>query len=198
VQPKARRYFTPEEYLAIEREAEYKSEYFDGEIFALAGASREHCIISGNIHALLHAQLRGRACNVYISDMRVKVDALGKYTYPDVVVACDERFEEAHGDTLLNPRVIFEVLSPSTSAYDRGRKFAHYDRVESLGEYYLVHQDHRHVESYFREADGSWHHSGAVGIGSGIVIPTIGCELELADIYEGLAIPETADELAWL
>lgn len=197
MQPKARRYITPEEYLAIEREAEYKSEYFDGEIFALAGASRAHCLLTSNIVGLLHGQLRGRSCNVYASDMRVKVESLGKYTYPDVVVACDERFEDEHGDTLLNPRVIIEVLSPSTSAYDRGRKFAHYRRIESLREYYLVHQECRHIESHFREDDGSWHHSGAVGVGSYIIIPTIGCELDLADVYEGLAIPESADVLPW-
>ena len=121
-QPEA--YFTPEEYLAMERKAETKSEYHAGRIYALAGASESHVLIASNLVVSLGAQLRGRPCRVYASDMRVKVTTFGMYTYPDVVVVCGQgRFEDTRRDTLLNPTVIVEVLSPSTEGYDRGRKF---------------------------------------------------------------------------
>src|SRR2546423_7792204 len=114
-------YFTPEQYLALEREAEYKSEYINGQIYAMSGASREHNLIAVNIVSELHALLRGQPCEAYMSDMRVKVSQTGMYTYPDVVAVCGgPRFEDEHGDTLINPTVIVEVLSPSTEAYDRG------------------------------------------------------------------------------
>src|SRR5919198_4874617 len=119
--------YTPEEYLALERAARHKSEYVNGRIYALAGASRAHNLIVVNVSAELRAQLRGRPCETYASDMRVKVSQTGLYTYPDVVVVCGEpRFEDAQVDTLLNPTVIIEVLSESTESYDRGEKFAHY------------------------------------------------------------------------
>lgn len=118
---------TPDEYLAIERQAKLKSEYFDGEMYAMAGASREHNIIVANLIRLLGNQLVEKPCTVYPSDMRVKVTEMGKYTYPDVVVACEEElFEDDHNDILLNPILIIEVLSDNTEAYDRGKKFKHY------------------------------------------------------------------------
>jgi Uma2 family endonuclease len=122
-------YCTPEEYLARERMAEAKSEYRDGEAYAMAGASRAHNLITGNIFAQFHAALRNRPCETYMNDMRVKVAKSRLYTYPDVVVVCGEpRFEDSKGDVLLNPTVIVEVLSPSTASYDRGDKFFHYRR----------------------------------------------------------------------
>ncbi|HEX7956720.1 MAG TPA: Uma2 family endonuclease, partial [Pyrinomonadaceae bacterium] len=115
---------TPDEYLAVERGSEVKSEYLAGEVFAMVGASRRHNLIASNIIRVLGNQLLERPCNVYPSDMRVKVGAIGKYTYPDVTVACaEEMFDDAEQDTLLNPLVIVEVLSESTEAYDRGKKF---------------------------------------------------------------------------
>ena len=115
---------TPEEYLAIERQAQCKSEYFEGEIFAMSGASPEHNQIAANVLAEIHTQLKKRPCRVFMSDMRVKVSPTGLYTYPDVVAFCDPpRFDDKQKDTLLNPLVIIEVLSDSTEAYDRGKKF---------------------------------------------------------------------------
>src|SRR5215510_15498100 len=114
-------HLTPEEYLALERKAGYKSEYFAGEIFAMSGASEQHNLIVANVVATLHTQFRNRPCKVYASDMRVKVSPTSLYTYPDVVALCSEpRFDDDQKDTLLNPTVIIEVLSPSTEAYDRG------------------------------------------------------------------------------
>ena len=128
-------HLTPAEYLALERKATTKSEYFEGQIYATSGASRAHNLIVANLISAFHAQLSERAYEVYANDMRVKVDATGLYTYPDVLVVCDEpRFENADLDTLLNPTVLVEALSPSTEAYDRGEKFSHYRHLESLQE----------------------------------------------------------------
>lgn len=145
--PQSRRPLTPAEYLALERQAEVRSEYFQGEAFAMAGGSQRHNLIVANLLRLLGNQLVSRDCNVYPSDMRVKIEALGKYTYPDVAVACGEnRFEDEHRDVLLNPVVLFEVLSQSTEAYDRGKKFEHDQALDSLREYLLVSQDACRVE----------------------------------------------------
>src|SRR5689334_10624198 len=129
----ARTRYTPQEYLALERGSPLKHEYYNGSIFVMAGASREHNLITLNLGGELRAQLRDRPCETYVSDMRVLVARTGLYTYPDIVIVCGERqFEDAEADTLLNPTVLFEVLSPSTEAYDRGKKSAHYRRLESL------------------------------------------------------------------
>jgi Uma2 family endonuclease len=186
-QPKP--YYTPAEYLALERAAEYKSEYLAGEIYALPGAGEEHNTLTLNIAAELRTQFRGRPCRVYASDLRVKVAAGGLYTYPDVVAACGElRFEDGHRDTLLNPTVIFEVLSPSTEAYDRGKKFAHYRRLESLMEYLLVAQDEVHVEHYTRQGS-DWLLQEARDLGDAIHLPSVGGMLSLAVIYENVEFP---------
>jgi Uma2 family endonuclease len=133
---------TPNEYLILERQAPYKSEYRDGQIVAMSGASRQHNIITANVVAELHAQLKQRSCTVLPSDMRVKVTSTGLYTYPDVVVVCGEAlFDDNQQDTLLNPTLIVEVLSKSTEAYDRGDKFKHYRHLPSLAEYLLISQD---------------------------------------------------------
>ena len=155
---------TPEEYLALERKSEHKSEYFNGEMFAMTGASEPHNLIAGNVFASLHFQLRTRQCKVYPSDMRVKVGPVGLYTYPDVTVVCGEaRFDDAQKDTLTNPTIIVEVLSASTEGYDRGKKFEHYRKLESLAEYFLFAEndpnDRTKVETYFsdfRSVNGAW------------------------------------------
>ena len=133
------KHYTPEEYLALERQAQYKSEYYAGEIFAMAGASRWHNLIVTNVLRELSLQLKGRPCTTYPSAMRVKISPTGLYTYPDVTVVCGAaRFEDTQQDTLLNPTLIVEVLSESTEAYDRGGKFAHYRKLNSLLEYVLI------------------------------------------------------------
>src|SRR5947209_59661 len=153
--PKPR--FTPQEYLAREREAKYKSEYLYGDIVAMAGASEQHNLITTNIVRELSLQFKGRPCRAYASDMRVKVSDSGLYTYPDVAAVCGEaRFEDVKRDTLLNPTVIVEVLSESTEAYDRGDKFALYRGLETLTDYLLVAQDTVRVEHFVRQPEGRW------------------------------------------
>ena len=135
-------YLTPAEYLAFERQSDVKHEYFRGELFAMAGASRQHVTISTNLAYLLVGQLKGRPCDVFNGDMRVKVSPTGLYTYPDASVVCGRpRFEDKELDVLLNPTVIVEILSKSTEAYDRGEKFAQYRTLDTLTDYLLLSQD---------------------------------------------------------
>ena len=182
-QPQAR--YSPQEYLKLERQAEYKSEYVNGEIFAMSGASEEHNLIVMNVAAALHTQFRGRPCKVYANDMRVKVSPTGLYTYSDVVAVCGEaQLEDAHLDTLLNPTLLVEVLSSSTEAYDRGEKAEHYRRLPSLAEYLLISQDKPHLEHYRRQADGRWLLSEASQLHALISLPTIDCTLRLAAVYD--------------
>ncbi len=179
---------TPEEYLAAERKAETKSEYFGGEVFAMVGASRRHNLMAANIIRVLGNGLLDRPCNVYPSDMRVKVSATGKYTYPDVVVACEpEQFDDAENDTLLNPVVIVEVLSASTEAYDRGKKFEGYQQIGSLTEYILVAQEAYRIEQYVRQSDKVWRYSEYHDAGEVLKISLIECELALKDVYAKVA-----------
>jgi len=160
-----RRLFTSQEYLIIERNSQYKSEYLAGEIYLLAGASKPHNLIAGNIFASLHAQMKNRPCRVYMSDMRVKVSPTGLYTYPDIAALCgEELFEDEEQDTLLNPGVIIEVLSKTTESYDREEKFEHYKRIDSLKEYRLVSQKKYYLEHYTRQPNNQWRLSQASGL----------------------------------
>ncbi len=175
--------FTPEEYLARERKALTKSEYRDGQIHAMPGASRAHNLITVHVTGELYIQLRTRTCEVYPSDMRVKVSAAGLYTYPDIIVVCDEpRFEDSHFDTLLNPTVLIEVLSPSTAAYDRGEKFRRYQYLDSLCEYIPISQDRVRVEHYLRREQG-WNLTEFHSLADVCQLTSIGCELSLQAIY---------------
>ena len=179
-----KRYLTSEEYLAKERKADDKSEYFQGETFAISGASREHNLIAGNINREAGNQLRNRPCEVYQSDMRVKVSRTGLYTYPDVVIACGKpQFEDAEVDTLLNPTVLFEVLSETTEDYDRGKNSAHYRTLPSLQEYVLVAQDKCHVEQFTRQPDNRWLLWETDDLESVLNLPSVSCQLKLTDVY---------------
>jgi Uma2 family endonuclease len=175
-----------EDYLAAERRAETKSEYLDGEVFAMSGASREHNLIAVNVTASVHGQLKGSACEIYAGDMRVHVPATGLYTYPDVTVVCGEpRFEDGEEvDTLLNPTLLIEVLSPTTEGCDRGKKFAHYRTLESFREYVLIAQEEVRVELFTRQEDGHWLLSEASRLEERLPLASIGCELRLADVYD--------------
>ena len=182
--------FTPEEYLARERKALDKSEYRDGRIYAMPGASREHNLITVNVTGEFYIQLRTRSCEVYPSDMRVKVSAAGLYTYPDVIVVCDEpRFDDTHFDTLLNPTVLIEVLSPSTAAYDRGEKFRRYQYLDSLCEYVLISQDTVCVEHYLRERQ-TWDLTEFRSLDDVFSLVSIGCKLSLQAIYAKVQFSE--------
>lgn len=176
---------TPEEYLAIDRAADQRSEYLAGEMFAMAGASETHVTITANILYLLVGQLKERPCKAYGSDMRLKVSATGLYAYPDLMVVCGEvRFEDGRKDILLNPTVLIEVLSESTEAYDRGRKFGHYQTLETFTDYLLIAQDQPRIEHFTRQPDGRWLYAAYDGLEETVPINSIGCELPLADVYD--------------
>jgi Uma2 family endonuclease len=183
LQPKTN--YTPQEYLALERDSPQRNEYFNGEIFAMGGASEKHNLIVGNVFASLHTQMRGKPCKVYSSDMRVKISQTGLYTYPDVVALCDEaKFDDEQQDTLLNPAVIIEVLSKSTEGYDRGEKFAHYRKIAALLEYVLISQDKKRIEHYVRQPDNQWLMSEVTQPQEGIDLLSIQCRLLMADVYD--------------
>ena len=175
--------YTPEEYLVSERKATFKSEYLNGEILAMSGASNAHNLITLDIGTELNIQLRERECLVYTNDMRVRTSPMGSYFYPDVVVVCGEpQFEDNVFDTLLNPILIIEVLSSSTEVYDKGEKFRHYQELTSLREYILVSQDRVRVEQY-RLAKTQWVQKEFRAPEDVLQLVSIGCELSLADIY---------------
>ena len=176
--------YSAEEYLTRERSAPYKSEFHDGQIVAMTGASREHNLVSGNIYRELSLQLKKRPCEAYINDMRVKATEANSYHYPDIAVVCGKpQFEDGQVDTLLNPSVLIEVLSPSTEAYDRGGKFAHYRKIATLREYLLVSQDQPSIERYVRQND-VWILTEATGLETSVPLESIGCVLSLREVYD--------------
>jgi Uma2 family endonuclease len=175
---------TEQEYLRLERQAEFRSEYFDGEMFAMAGGTREHSLIAINIGGELRHQLRASDCVAYNSDLRVKVEATGLMTYPDVSVVCGEqRFLDDESDVLLNPTLIIEVLSDSTEAYDRGKKFEHYRQIPSCREYLLVSQKEPRIEQFIRQPNGEWTLKEAVGLNAEIKLPSLNIVLRLAEVF---------------
>lgn len=193
--PALQSYLTPAEYLALERHSETKSEYWQGETYALAGANRGHNLVAFNLAATLGPQLKHRPCEAYVGDMRVKVTSAGLYTYPDVTIVCGKaEFEDHDEDTLLNPTVIIEVLSPSTEAYDRGAKFEFYRMLESLSDYLLVSQSSPTIEHFTRHADDRWLLATCKGLEAVAEIPSIGCELRLADVYDKVEWPAEAPQ----
>ena len=182
-------FITPEEYLAIERAAEYKNEYVKGEIFAMTGASRKHNLIVANISGELRQQLKGKPCEAYPGEMRVKAPASHSYVYPDVVVVCGEpQFEDSYFDTLLNPTLVVEVLSKSTESYNRLAKSAYYRTIESLDEYLLVAQEEYRVEQYIKQPDGRWLLSDVRSLDTMLELDSIGCSLALRDLYDRVSL----------
>jgi Uma2 family endonuclease len=181
---------TPQEYLEMERRSTIKHEYLNGQVYAMSGASYEHTQIASNVARLLGNQLENRECDVVLNDLRVRVSPTGLYTYPDVVVICGEpRFSDSQMDTLLNPVLIVEVLSPTTEAYDRGDKFSHYRTLESLTDYILLSQNRQRIEHYYKQADGEWRFRAAETEGSSITVTSLGVTLDLATIYRRVNTP---------
>lgn len=178
-------WISAEEYLEFERSSEQRHEYFAGQVFPMPGVSREHSLIVTNLIVSLHSQLRGRPCEVYPSCMRLRIPATGLYTYPDVTVVCaTPQLEDAHNDTLLNPTVLIEVLSPSTERYDRGRKAEHYRRIDSLQAHLSVSQEEPKIERYARHGDEQWLLTEAAGLEASIELASIDCVLALGDVYD--------------
>lgn len=195
-QPKP--YYTPEQYLALERDADYKIQYLSGEIWAMAGISIPHNAISANVVSALSARFKGRSCQAFASDLRVTVTATGLRTYPDVVAVCGQiQVHPQDKDSLINPTVLVEVLSPSTEAFDRGEKFAHYRRIETLAEYVLISQDKVRVEHYVRRQDGHWDFSEISDQQQNLILSSLDCELPLSDIYDRVVFaPRPEDQEA--
>lgn len=175
-----------EEYLEMEDSSLEKHEYFNGEIFQMAGASLRHVLINSNITADLHAQLKKRDCRVLHTDMRILIEKTGLYTYPDTVIVCGKsKIKKFKGlETLLNPVVIVEVLSPSTADYDKGAKFDHYRAIESLQEYVLVWQDKKRIARYTKQTDESWVLRDFIGEEAEIALTSIDCALSMEDVYD--------------
>jgi Uma2 family endonuclease len=183
--PKTKHYITPKEYLAFERECvDQKHEYFDGEIFAMSGASFRHTLISSAITGIFYNQFLGRNCSAVSSDLRVKISETGLYTYPDIIVVCGEpEFEDQVFDTLLNPVIIIEILSKSTENYDRGKKFENYRKIKSLQEYLLVSQEEIHIDHYQRQNNQIWTFQSYTLPEEKIILSSINAQLILADVY---------------
>lgn len=184
--------WTPETYLVFERASHEKHELIDGDVRAMTGASRKHNLINFNITVALGTQLRGRPCEGYANDMRVRVPN-HNYVYPDIAIVCGEaQIEDDQLDTLLNPAVIIEVLSPSTEQYDRGTKFEHYRALESLQEYVLVSQAQPHIERYVRHEAG-WLLTEVKGLDAVMELSSVGCTLTLSDVYDKVTFGEGQD-----
>src|SRR2546423_2073338 len=178
-------YLTPEEYLAMERQAEYKSEYIDGVVYAMSGASFKHNAIVANVIIELGPQLRESPCRALPSDMKVRMPDSSKFFYPDVSVVCGKpEFHDERSDVLLNPTLIVEVLSESTAAFDRGEKFQAYQHLDSLREYILISQDKHLVEQYTRQTKERWTYTATVGLDSSLALPSINCTLSLKAVYD--------------
>lgn len=185
-------HYSAEDYLVMERNALYKSEFCDGQIYAMTGASRKHNLVAVNIARELSIQLKKRPCEAYLGDMRVKAAEAKSYHYPDIAVVCGApQFEDPHVDTLLNPTLLVEILSPSTEAYDRGGKFNHYRKIASLQEYLLVSQDEPSIERYVRQQD-AWLLTEAAGLDASLSLDSIGCSLSLREVYDKV-LPEAEE-----
>ena len=186
--------YSVEAYLEMERSGALKHEYYRGEIFALAGSSEAHNLILTNILTSLNLQLRKRPCKVYPSDMRLRIPKTGLYTYPDVSIVCGTpQFDDSKRDTLLNPLIVIEILSPSTERYDRGKKFQNYRTIPTLQEYILISQDEHHIEHYANQNDGNWLLTSYDGMSAGCYLKAIDCTLALDDVYNKVDI-EPSDE----
>jgi Uma2 family endonuclease len=181
----AKPFVTPEEYLELERKAEFKSEYHDGKIYAMSGVSRWHDWINSQLSGLIYQHLRGSQCGWFTANMRVLVEASGLYTYPDLSVVCGKaQFADDRFDTLTNPILLVEILSPSTEDYDRGRKAAMYRKIPSLQELLLIAQGAYEVELHRRGTDGTWSLIEVSGLDATIELRSIGYTLRLSELYE--------------
>jgi len=175
---------TETEYLTIERAAEIKSEFFDGEMFAMSGGSPQHSRIGTNLASEFSQRLKAHSCVPYNTDLRIKIEASGLFTYPDLSVICGPlKFAEGTDDTVVNPTLIVEVLSASTERYDRGRKFEHYRLISDLKEYLLVSQKEPRIEQFVRQPDGRWLLGDAVGIDSTLELPSLQISISLAEVF---------------
>ena len=196
MQALAQTYITKDEYWELEQAALTKHEYFNGQIYAMASASRVHNIIASNAGASLTAQLKGKKCRAVGSDQLVKVEETGLQTYPDIMVYCPPaRFDGKRTDTLLEPSILIEVLSASTADYDRTDKFDHYKKIATLGDYLLIAQDKRRVQHFHRDENNQWILKTATQNNESIFLQNIDCDLKIEDVYDGTDLPSALDLL---
>lgn len=188
-----KRFFTQEEYALLEEHAPYKSQYVAGEIFAMAGVQPWHDDIVVNLYKLFLKRFEGRPCRLHTADVKIRAKAGDLWTYPDLSVVCGERKYDtsANPHSLLNPQAIFEVLSPSTEAFDRGDKFTRYQSIESLTDYVLVASEQMRVQHYARQATGGWLYREFHAPEDLVKLATMKVELPLTEIYEGVTFPES-------
>ena len=181
--PQYKRLYTVEEYFELEEKSDIKHEYYRGEIFAMAGGSANHSRIAGNVFAACHFGLRGSKCEAFTSDIRVLIAAFGFYTYPDITVTCGAtQFAENQTDTIINPIVVIEVLSPSTKNYDRGQKFQFYRSIPTLKEYVVIEQDFPYIEYHFRQ-EKTWILTEIKSIEDTLSLQSIDIQIPLRDLY---------------
>jgi Uma2 family endonuclease len=177
-------YLTPEQYLEIEAKAERKSEYYNGQMFLMAGANSDHNQICDNLSLVFGIEFRERSCYVITRDMRVRIPKTGLYTYPDAILLCGERqWADSSKTTLLNPTIIIEVLSDSTEIYDRVGKFLHYQQVPSLREYILIAQNSFRIDQHILQPDGNWANRSYASIDDTLEVAAVGCSIPLRDLY---------------
>ncbi|CAN5571975.1 Uma2 family endonuclease [soil metagenome] len=180
-------FVSPEEYLRRERCAEFRNEYVNGEILAMAGGSLPHALVNHNIVAALRSRFRGGPCTTLSSDLKVRIPASNAFVYPDIIVLCEPpQLYEDTTDVLTNPQIIIEILSPSTESYDRGEKFDMYRNVESIREYILVAQKLPHCYRFVRLPDGSWNLNAFHGLEQSLAFASISVSVPLSEIYEGV------------
>jgi Uma2 family endonuclease len=188
--PKPRK-LTVAEYLALEETSELKHEFFDGERFVLSGATPNHNAIKDNLVGELGLQLRGHGHRTYSSDQRTHIDATGLFTYPDILIVCGRaEYDPADRNSIINPRVLVEILSPSTAGYDRGTKFRHYQRLTSVQEVVFVAQDQVHVERFVRQPDGSWNLTTFDDPAGAVALTSVPAVVPLAAVYRDVELPE--------
>ena len=179
-----------EAYLALEDESDERHEYIAGEVFAMVGGTEPHGLIIGNVIAALHGPTRRRGCRIYPGEVRIAISAIDIYTFPDVSLVCGQpQHEGSRRDIILNPKVVIEVLSPSTERYDRGQKFQYYQHLPSLDTYILVAHEMPLIEQYVRQSDQKWLYSAARGLDAILSLPTLECSLVLADVYDLVECP---------
>lgn len=188
--PQSKLFVSAEEYLRREREAEERHEYDNGRIYAMAGESLSHSRACISLSAIVSTQLKGKSCEAFSPNMKIGISAAGKFCYPDLSVVCGKPlFHDDKQDVLTNPKVVIEVLSPSTEKYDRSVKFQAYQQIESLTDFLLISQDKPLVEHFERQTSGQWLYTSHKGLSASIQLTSIDCELPLAEIYERVQFP---------
>ena len=185
--------YTLEAYFALERASEVRYEYWQGEVFAMSGASPAHAQIQVNLITLLRVQLRGRPCRVFPSDIRLKVPSLPPYRYPDLSALCGEPVFELIGglEVLINPTLIVEILSPTTEAFDRGDKFTHYKSIPSFREYLLIAQHRAHVGQYVKQSDAVWSYQEFNALSAALYVSSLDCTLVLEELFQDVVLPSS-------